>query len=525
MTVAAEQVASNSYDDVPYPEIPIAKTHPDRLATVATIFGMEPASPRRCRVLELGCASGGNLMPLAESYPDSQFVGIDLSAKQIAEGQSTARELGLDNLDLRHLSITDVDADFGEFDYILCHGVYSWVPPEVQEKILEICRKNLAPQGIAYVSYNTYPGWHMRGMIRDMMLYHSSRFESPKDRVQQSRALLKFLSESVSAEGNAYGTMLKTELDNLSRQSGSYLFHEHLEEHNYPLYFHQFMERAAHQRLQYLGEVDVNTMVATNLPTKISETLGRIAPTILHTEQYLDFLKNRTFRQTLLCHQSVQLSRKLDGTLLENLWVASSLKPAETDTPLDEPGALEFVHPAGMSLESDVPLMKAALIEAVSRFPKSVSFSTLIAEAAKRLGQTYPTQAEAKAIGDLMIRCYTAGMIELSVGSIEFVQSLSERPIASGYARRQARKFRFATSRRQEVIPLNDVDRLVLGHLDGEHSDVDLANLLSDLLSKGQLSLKSSQSSETSSDEIRDNLPNLVNASLEKIAGNALLVG
>src|SRR5262249_40891875 len=163
--------ASNSYDAVPYNSYPFPRTHPGHLAAVASLFGMKPAPIGRCRVLELGCAGGVNLIPMALTLPASRFIGVDLSARQIADGQKLAAELALDNLHLRHLNILDVDQSLGQFDYIVCHGVYSWAPGPVRDKILEVCARNLAPQGVAFVSYNTYPGWHMNGMIRDMLCF------------------------------------------------------------------------------------------------------------------------------------------------------------------------------------------------------------------------------------------------------------------------------------------------------------------------------------------------------------------
>src|SRR5262245_16820704 len=166
-----------SYEEVPYESKPIPGSHPDSLATMAILCGMQPPPIDRCRVLELGCAAGGNLLPMAQTVPDGRFVGIDLSPRQVADGQALIDALGLTNLELRALSILDVGEDFGTFDYIICHGVFSWVPREVQDKILAICRRHLAPNGVAYVSYNTYPGWHLRGMVRDMLTYHARQFE------------------------------------------------------------------------------------------------------------------------------------------------------------------------------------------------------------------------------------------------------------------------------------------------------------------------------------------------------------
>ena len=195
-----------SYEEVPYGSKPLYPTHPDCLATVATLMGMQPAAVENCRVLEMGCATGGNLIPMAATLPHSQFVGIDLSPRQIAEGQKLVDALGLTNIRLAPVSILDVDDAFGQFDYIICHGVYSWVPSAVQDKILEICSRNLAPQGVAYVSYNTYPGWHARGMVREMMGFHAKRFDDPSVRVGQARAFLEFVAKGVTEPDTAYAS-------------------------------------------------------------------------------------------------------------------------------------------------------------------------------------------------------------------------------------------------------------------------------------------------------------------------------
>jgi SAM-dependent methyltransferase len=223
-----------SYDVLPYFSAPFQATHPDRLAVVATLFGLKPVSAERCRVLELGCAAGGNLIPLAVALPQSRFVGIDQSARQVAEGQQIVRELSLKNIELHATDILDVDDNYGMFDYIICHGVYSWVPEPVQNKILAICARLLQADGVGYISYNTLPGWHMQGMIRDMMCYHIGRSPggSPASQVGQARALLNFLARSVREEKSPYGLLLERTLGRLQGLSDSYLFHEYLEDCN-----------------------------------------------------------------------------------------------------------------------------------------------------------------------------------------------------------------------------------------------------------------------------------------------------
>ena len=147
--------ADSTYDDLPYPGSPFPQTHPIRLATIATLFGMKPPAVETSRVLELGCTDGGNLIPMAVAFPQAEFVGLDLSTRQIETGQSTLDAIGVTNIQLHHEDILAVEDQYGQFDYIIAHSVYSWVPEVVQEKILATIKQLLTPQGVGYVSYNT----------------------------------------------------------------------------------------------------------------------------------------------------------------------------------------------------------------------------------------------------------------------------------------------------------------------------------------------------------------------------------
>src|SRR6516162_3678009 len=189
-----------SYEQVPYESFAVPASHPDNLASQATLFGLNPPPPQTARILELGCGTGANLIAIADSLPGARCVGLDLSPSHVAVGREQVRALGLTNVELRSGSILDVGPVWGTFDYILCHGVYSWVPPPVQDHLLTICARNLAPDGVAYVSYNVYPGWHISGLIRDMVNYHGRRFLDPRERVDQVRAFLDFLTGLVERD-------------------------------------------------------------------------------------------------------------------------------------------------------------------------------------------------------------------------------------------------------------------------------------------------------------------------------------
>ncbi len=175
---------------------------------------------------------GGNLIAIAQINPGSRCVGVDANSNQIAEGWKTINELGLKNVRLRQLDILDIDENFGEFDYIISHGVFSWVPARVQDKMLEICQQNLARNGVAYISYNTYPGWHVRGIVRDMMFYRGTQFSDMQARLEQAKSLVKFVAHAPNAAETPFRQLLQTEVDQLGRMTDYYLHHEFLEEHN-----------------------------------------------------------------------------------------------------------------------------------------------------------------------------------------------------------------------------------------------------------------------------------------------------
>ena len=127
---------TDSYDEIAYPGFPFPETHPDRLSVIGRLLGMKPAPATRCRVLELGCGDGGNLIPMALALPGSEFVGIDLAGQPIARGQALAGELGLRNIRLLQMDLRDFAADPGIFDYVIAYGLYSWVPEDARRMLV-----------------------------------------------------------------------------------------------------------------------------------------------------------------------------------------------------------------------------------------------------------------------------------------------------------------------------------------------------------------------------------------------------
>ena len=320
--------------------------------------------------------------------------------------------LGLSNLRLRAMDIMDFSEEFGTFDYIIAHGVYSWVPTPVQEKLFAICGRQLARNGIAYVSYNTLPGWRMRSVVRDAMSYHTRGIADARTRVAQARAMLDFLADSVQgdASASAYGNTLRAEAEHTRKQRDDYILHEHLEVVNLPEYFYQFIERAAQHGLSYLGEADFSKMLGTEFSPQVLETLARIAPDVLRREQFMDFLRARTFRETLLVRKDVPLTRKVSPLRVMALRVASKARPQRDNPDLQSNAIEEFQTPDGKVLSSASRMMKAALAVLADRWPLALTFDELCARARALLAAPgAATDDERKLLASDILRCYGAG--------------------------------------------------------------------------------------------------------------------
>ena len=460
---------AKSYDEVPYEGKPLYATHPDCLAAAARLRCIPAPDPEHCRVLELGCGTGGNLIPMAYTLPQSQFVGIDLSPRQIAWGQSVVEQAALSNIELKVASILDVDRSWGLFDYILCHGVYSWVPPPVQDHILWICRNLLTPCGVAYVSYNTYPGWHLRAAVRDLARLHTARFPDPATKVQQVRAIVRFFAEASAGQDTPLGRYLAEESQSLEESADYYIYHEHLEDANQPLYFHEFMARARRAGLEYLGEAWHHSPFET-LPPQVQQTLVELSTDLVELEQWLDFVFCRTFRRTLLCRAEVPVQRTPPPEVLRPLYFSALARPQSQEQKVATLDQERFVRDDGTGATTNAPLLKAALVELFHRWPQAVPFPELLttAMAAAQVPGDQRPQAEAL-LASLLVRSYTSHLVAIHARPFPFVSEAGAFPRASRLARVLARRQTRVPNLRHHLVVLSPAQQQVLSVADGQH--------------------------------------------------------
>ncbi|MBM3578978.1 MAG: methyltransferase domain-containing protein [Alphaproteobacteria bacterium] len=468
-TAVQAAIARNaaSYDDLPYVSHPFPQTHPARLGAVARIFKLAAPDLSRARVLELGCAAGGNLIPLAARHPDAYFLGVDLSQRQIDEGQRRVTALGLSNVNLRRQSLTDLRSKDGGFDYIICHGVYSWVPEQVRDAILRIARENLAPNGVAFISYNVLPGWRLRQTLRDALALHVGPQGPLRERVARAREMLSFLEQNTPAE-TTWGAIFRAEAQHLRTADDSYIGHEFLEDCNEPCSFAEFMGNAAGRGLAYLGEAALSTMMPENMNPAAAPLLRALAgDNQVSLEQHMDIFTGRTFRQTLLIHKEREgkCMRKIMPDALEGLHFVPRPDFAFLR---EEDGKAIFADGSGAWFSTPDADVRKAIEALAARAPESSSIEEIVAAMEVR-GASVDEAVRSK-IADALLRMALVGLLTPSTEPMRIARALSAKPVACPMLRGDAAAgVLHSANLRHEPIRLDIVAQVVTPLLDGSN--------------------------------------------------------
>jgi len=521
--------SATAYDEVLYPAAIHAHTAPDRLATVGVLRGMRPAPVDHCRVLEIGCGVGTNLISMAFNYPHSLFRGIDLAHAPIAAGQKSISELGLKNIELEPLDLCDANQQrFGAFDYIIAHGIYSWVPHPVRERILALCRDMLTPQGIAYISYNAYPGNHLRELARGIIRFHTAHLKRPPEKIHQARGILEFLANSTPTE-DAYITVLKSEFERVVKYRDEAFFHDDLSEINQSFYVHEFISDAERHSLKFLGESSPNEVdpgkVTAEVMSKLNELQG--SPEIVR-EQYKDFVRGCGFRRTLLCHQEVGLASTRVPEKVKALYVSCDASPVQSD---GEPisGRAVFRRPDGTEIETEHPLIVAALEYICSEWPCTIAFATVLECARSSVpGNTAVSSldGDAATLAEALLRAYEGGFLQLHVGPRWVVNSLSDYPVISALARFQLKRGPLATSQLHKFVRLEDpISRRLVQLLDGTRDYKSILHALLSSVNSDPVELYDNGALLTDPDLISDAVKRRLPEVMRALVREGLLVG
>jgi len=507
----------SDYDAVSYDSRPYRQTHPDRLAAEAALYGFVAPSVENCRVLEIGCASGGNLIPMAEQLPQSRFVGIDLSSQQVAAGADVIRELGLTNVELRFQDLMEFPEDAGTFDYIIAHGFYAWVPPAVQQRLLEVCRTHLSPRGLAYISYNTYPGSKTVEVARGMMMFHARRATDHMEKAARGREILRFMTEN-TPNTRTYREVLRTLQMGISKCADRLLLHDQMSAVLDPQYFWQFIEQATGHGLAYVSDVEEFQSAWLMVAPSVREMILKMSPDVIHREQYIDFLLNRTFRCSVLCRAEAAVQAESPAwQRLKPLHVAGMFSETPAGTNAQGLAVMEFAS-GQYKVHISNPRATAVLRHIRSAWPAAIPFVELQSWTAKEWASMGGAQNAPEDLG-MLLELYTRmGLLELWPRSTRSIAvAVGGLPRATRYARFQAVRDNSATSLRHESITLDIAFRQLIPLLDGTR---DVKALTEELMRRKEHELGGNWPAKSP-----EHLQQMVEGTLKLMAKSSLLVG
>jgi methyltransferase-like protein/2-polyprenyl-3-methyl-5-hydroxy-6-metoxy-1,4-benzoquinol methylase len=519
---------AQSYDDMPYESHPFADTSPAHLATISKLFGIETVDITQAKVLELGCASGGNIIPHAARNPKSSYIGIDLSKVQIEDGQAKIKALGLQNVELKHFSISDINKSFGEFDYIIVHGVYSWVPDNVQHDILRICSENLSAKGVAFISYNTYPGWKVKEIIRDAMILRGASHEDPYKKLSHARGMVNFMQE-MTANSSIMRSIVDSEINLIRNAAPHYLAHEFLEEYNSPCYFKDFVSAAEKFNLCYLAESEPHTMFVSNLGQQVAAPLlNECGASQVMLEQYMDFLKNRPFRQTILTHKNRanNINYRIAADQIKEFEFCGRFISSEK-VELDHIPA-QFTTTKGANITISQPIEKAAVMAINESFPAAMNFRKILDAAQKALGSKLPSHTDI--IVSLLEQFIIQGLARFTLYPASLCTNISLKPkveeIVHFDANSASQKGSGVGTANlwHESVRLELVQQHILPKLDGKNSHEQLLEHLVKLAKDGIIQFSKHGVAITDAEQLKSTAKEHLNNALELCRIQGLLI-
>ncbi len=535
MSDGGEVVHLVDYDEVPYESVPATGSHPARLAATAAVMGCTPPPIQRCRVLEIGCGVGANTLPIAADLPDAEVVGIDLSGRQIELARTAARELGLTNVSFLQLDILDVGVDLGQFDYVIAHGIYSWVPAPVRDRVLAICDAQLTDHGLAYVSYNTLPGWHHLAVLRDLLRHHVRRAPSAAARLAGVGEVFGLLTDGITARSDGMARHLRelavgyaAMLDGLGRNREAALHHDILAEINDPMYVRDVIAHAGRHHLAYVAEAGLWYGLGLGVPREVHDRLTAMTSDPAELAQYIDFLTMRTLRQSVLCRATAPIAAAPSPDKLAGLWVGGALRPVSAHPELHGDRPERFTTTSGAVLTSNQPVTKAALVHLVEQTPALIEFDQLVAAAHRRLGWPEVPPGTRPAghldLARLLLLAATSdrGSVTLATLAPSLAREPGARPLGRALARWQLRTTSMVTNHLHEPVVLTPFQVATLERCDGSRDRGAILDELVGLAAAGSLTV-TRNGKPVPGHQVRSVLARDLDVTLGQLAGQALL--
>jgi methyltransferase-like protein/ubiquinone/menaquinone biosynthesis C-methylase UbiE len=465
------------YESVPYRGTVVPNTSPNHLAICAS-WCQGPRPPSRClHVAELGCGDGANLLPLAFYHPESTFTGIDNSRTALDRAHEGAHCLDLDNIRFVLKDVRDLDpAVFAPCDYVIAHGLYSWVGEDARDAILTFCCKSLMPSGLAYISYNAQPGWATRSLVRETLLRaRLVREAAVEAKAERAIEVATQLLEDLPSRDYAFAVLLAEELKRVRNGKPFYVFHEYLAEVNEGFWLRDFVERARRNGLDYVADAQ-SCRWEGHVPGDLKSALAKRDLDPIEQEEAADLLCNRYFRASILCRADAPRSSTLHRELLEELHIATCLRAESDPFDLREGEGERFFRPGGPEITLDASITKAAVVLMAAQWPLGMRLQTLYQQATQLLtvhGCEVPTGARSQ-LSDELMTLFEAGQIDLRLREPAHHTEVPDYPQAHALALFEAEHREALTTPYHVLLPFEPQALALVRTLDGSRSRVEL---------------------------------------------------
>ncbi len=480
-----------TYDEFPYDGYAYWFTHPDHLWVMGTARGLEPAPPDQARILELGCGDGGNLLSLATLLPSAELVGLDLSQIHIERAQAAADHCGITNVRLLQADLSDTPDDLGTFDYIIAHGVYSWIPLPVRDRLMEVIARHLAPDGVALVSYNAFPGQHDLEPVRELMRLHVGPVADPMAKVRQARNIARLWTSHMKQRDAEHRGAVAGRIETLVEQSSDQILrHDWLSENESPLLFSDFCDHAARFGLAWLDNALPASQRIENCDDEARAMLEAL-PRGVRQQQYLDCFENTRFRVSLLGHATrvaevdardgAQVFPEVSGFRLDamaDLFVESRLEVDVWSPESRFRPAVLLETPSGF-IEVSGPPLRIALSTLYHHRPHAIALSDLFEEVVSQLshenqdgGLADTDEGRAQLFGLLLtelVRFWTRELIHFwrAPPALASPRRIPQRPVSPPLQRYLATRSRYLPNLAHRHCELDPERLQIIAALDG----------------------------------------------------------
>jgi SAM-dependent methyltransferase len=441
------------YDSIPYRHAAVPYSHPARLGAIGRLHGIETAGPDQCRVLELGCGEGMNLLPLAERFPRSEFVGIDLSNTQITTANEAREACGIENARLIAADLLEFEPEAESFDYVIAHGVYSWVNDAVKDRLLAVCARALKPGGVAYVSYNTQPGWGLLNGLREFLVGETRRETEPEAQLAHGRRVITAMHEALAGQSGAYAELLRQAFADMQAKPGALLFHDELALVNDPRTFAAFTDHAAGHGLQFIAEAHYASMPYEHLPESVRTAFEGLELDFMRRQQFMDVVFQRWLRASVLYGAATPVSRDVRLSAIRECAIGLRVQPADSRINLGPGAPMRMMGERDLVLDFTSPAEKALLAVLAKAAPNRVPFGAALETANRLLAQVKLSPVDDPAEVEAMLyRLFTMDALDLVLtGGGEWLRT-SNPPRPSALMRYQARRDSVVVNRWHEAV-------------------------------------------------------------------------